>query len=789
MTKSVQYMSPPFKYKSRTNNVGTKPKQRVAESSKTKDWADATADYYRGVCVPAVDRARAQKNYRLANGYLDESEYLYVTNPTNTKETNLQGAPARLMNWDIISPNIMLLMGEKARRQFPPTVYARNSVHDNLKQEEETRILVRELQKRFVNEARGLGIPFDEEQINMKLEDIGKSIKNIPDMMASQGQDILEYIMDVCEVPRQFRKSFYEYLCQSCTFSYKDVHKGEMIYETVQGIDVSYLCTRNHDFIHDGEAAMVTRKMSVNEIYDRFQDEEGFDTELKAYLDSTSGDDQGSFSGDYSPALSDIINPQQGLFNNLFGSGIFRRQADGGFTVQHIMWRSQIEIGILTYQGPDGNVIQEEVDRSFKALPTDIIKWEWRDQIWEDYCIDDDYWIGARPVPTQQGKKAKLLINGRNLLGNHVKAKSLPEKGEAYQKGVNIIKYRAEVTLAKNLDHIITMPLGLMPTGPGWSEDKFFYYLRSFSMLFFDDSKPNAAALVGALKNINVSALRDVVDAHSLVSIIKQEWDEACGINPQRKGQVAASAGSQVTQNAQDRSYVMSEEIFLEHDEFEREEEEALLELSKYAYHDGLQASFVRQDGTTAYLSIHDPSSFLYSDLGVFVKNTSRELNNLELAKQQAQAFAQNEMDGQAVVKLIEAGDFSKVHKVMDDFAERSAQRAQQAAELEANKSAASERIAADQVALAHYKTDQDNMTKLQVAQIQAGVQMASAMQQMEQAGQAATPEYNKLREDFGANSLAVLQNATKLKEIDAKLAMNKRDNETKLKNPTAGEK
>lgn len=789
MTQTVHRMSPPFhKYGTKTN-IGSKPKQRISESAKDKDWADATAEYYRGACTPAVDRARAQKNYRLANGILDESEYLYVTNPTNTKEVNLQGSPAKLMNWDIISPNIMLLMGEKARRQFPPTVYARNSVHDNLKQEEENRILIRELQKRFVNEVRSMGIPFDEEQITMKLEDISKSLKNIPDMMASQGQDILEYILDSCQIPRKYRASFYEFICQTCTFSYKDVHKSEIIYETVQGIDVAYLCTPTHTFIHDGEAAKVSKRMSVNEIYDRFQDVEGFDEELKDYLDSSSGDSDTNFSSNYAPALSDIIDPQKGLFTNLFGAGITRRHSNNGFNVDHVMWRSQIEIGILTTEGLDGNIIQEEVDRSFKPLPGDIIKWEWRDQIWENYCIDDDYWLGARPIPTQQGKKAKLLVNGRNLLANHVRAKSLPEKGEAYQKAVNIIKYRAEATLAKNLDHIITMPLGLMPSKEGWTEDKFFYYLRSFSMLFFDDSKPNAAAMVSALKNINVSALRDVVDAHSLVSIIKQEWDEACGINPQRKGQVAASAGNMVTQNAQDRSYVMSEEIFLEHDEFEREEYEALLELSKYAYHDGLQASFARQDGSTAFINMKDPSSFLYSDLGVFVKNSAKELNNLELAKQNAQAFAQNEMDGKAVISLIEAGDFSKIHKVMDDFAERSAQRAQQAAELEANKAASAEKIAAGQEEFAYYKTDQDNLTKLQVANIQAGVQMASAMQTMEQAGQAGTPEYDKLREDFANNSIAVLQNATKLKEIDAKIAMNKRDNETALKNKVAGEK
>ena len=252
------------------------------------------------------------------------------------------------------------------------------------------------------------------------------------------------------------------------------------------------------------------------------------------------------------------------------------------------------------------------------------------------------------------------------MLSRHIKPKSLVKRGAAYQKTVNIIKYRAELTLAKNLDHLVLFPLGLIPKKEGWDEDTLMYYARSFSFLFFDDTRPNANVMIQAMRDLNVSSLQHVIQAYNLVQIVKQEWDESCGINPQRKGDIGASAGLGVTQDAQDRSYVMSEEMFLEYEEFEREEYEGMLEISKFAFSDGLQANFTRQDGTRAFLDLHDPTTFLNTEMSIFVKNGRKELAKLELLRNQAQAFAQNQVDPKAVSDLIEAENYGEIHQIMD---------------------------------------------------------------------------------------------------------------------------
>lgn len=780
----------------------TKPKQKISFAAKDKKWADETAEYYRGVVVDAVDQTEALQNYRLANGELDESDYLYVTNPSNTNKPELMGYPARLMNYDIITPNINLLMGEKVRRQFPPVVFAKNSQYQSMKLEEQHRLYVRELQKMFINEAVRQGMPLEEEQLSESLQAIAARIKNLPDELSALGQDTLEYIMDLNQVPRKLREGFFDWICQDCVYTYKDVYKNKTYYENFSPLYMSYLCGETKTFIQDGEAVRASFDMSVNEIYDRFQDEPGWNKEIEDYINSVAGDQSSSIRGNmgYRIGSTDVDDALKELSFNLFGHSS-RQDYANGVAVEHIQWRSLTKVGTLYIPDLFGGPPEEiTVSDDFKPREGEIIDWTWKDEIWENYKIGDKYWLGARVVPIQNGEKARLLYNGRNRLSRHVRPKPLVRRGAVYQKTVNIIKYRAEMTLAKNLDHLILFPLGLIPKKEGWDEDTLMYYARSFSFLFFDDTRPNASAMIQAMKSLDVSALQHVIQAYQLVQIVKQEWDEACGINPQRKGDVGVSAGKAVTQEAQDRSYVMSEEMFLEYEEFEREEYEGLLEISKFAFSDGIQAQFVRQDGTKAFLDLHDPESFLNTDMGIFVKNGRKELVKLDQLKQNAQAFAQNQVDPKAVSDIIESENYAKVHQVMDELSMKmDAQRAQDQA-LAQEQIAAQERIADKELQFKYDNAELVSATEIHVALIDAGLAQQQALMSMEAKGQVGSPEYGALKAEMDKGFLELTKNATKLKEIASKEKlknkeiaskerMNKDNNRVALKNKVAGER
>lgn len=769
----------------------TKPKQKIPFKQKTKKWAEECGQYYKGTCVDAVDRDQAIRHYRLANGELDERDYLYVTNPINTQKYELMGYPARLANYDIISPNIMLLMGEKARRMFPPIAYAKNSQYHIAQLEEQKKLLIRESQKLFINEVISRGVPLEEEEMTMKLEEIAQRIKNLPDELARLGQDALDYIVDFNDLFRLFRKGFYDWNCNACVYSYKDVHKDETRYEIVSPIHIAYLCSPVYDFIEDGEAIKATHIMSINEIYDRFQDDPDF-SEIEEFINQYGTSTDTGLKDSPHFGASDIIrkNHQGELFRNVFGYLPEEQYADG-ITVEHIQWRSQMKIGKLTTFDIFGNPIEMTVSEDFKPVEGDIIEWEWVDEIWETYCIADMHYIGSRAIPIQRGKKAKLLYNGRNFSTRHTRPKSIVAKGESYQKSVNIIKYRAEQTLAKNLDKIILFPLGLIPKKEGWDEEKLMYYVRAFSFLFFDDTRQNAASMVSALKDLDMSMHQHIINAYSLVAIIKQEWNEVCGISPQRKAQIGTSAGQGVTEEAIDRSYVMSEEHFLEYEEFERREYEGMLELSKYAFSKGKQAYYTKQDGTVAFLNINDPESFLWLELGVFVRNGARELQKLDMMKAQVQAFAQNQVSPKVIKDIIESDNFAKLHIVLDDLEAKMDANRQAVQQQEMAIQESTERISQQELEYKYYDTDLDSYTSIQVALIKEGMGMVDQMKKMEENGTATSNAevYAGIRDSFEKNSIELIKNATKLKEIAAKERMNKDNNRVALLNKTTGEK
>lgn len=779
----------------KTSSGYTKPKQLVSNSEKTEDWYRQTGQYYRDACVPAIDKKEALKLYRLANGELDESDYLYVTNPLNTTRYELTGYPARLMNYDIISPNVQLLMGEKARRMFPPIVVAKNSnYHLELLKAEQAKLQV-ELQKRWVNEVKALGIPLDEEQITIKLEEIANKIKNLPDTLAAEGQDVLEYIMDLNDLPRNFRKGFYDWICTSMVYSYKDVFHNKTYYEMISALNLSYLRAPGIDFVENGDAVKASYIFSINELYDRFQTDPNFDKELKDFIEQNSAKGISRTIDRYYQGMSDIFNPIGTLWKNLFGY-LPEEEYSDGIDVDHIQWRGFAKQGRLTRQDIFGNTIVDYVDEDFIPVEGDDIEWRWVDQIYEGYCIGDRYWVGCRPVPIQRGSyddphSAKLLYNGRAFFTRHTTPRSLVKKGEAYQKGVNIIKYRAEETLAKNLDKIILFPLGLIPKKEGWDEAKLMYYVRAFGFLFFDDTRPNAASIISALKDLDLSSAQHLMNSFQMVQMIKQEWDQVCGFSPQRKADIGTSAGKGTTQAALETSYVMSEELFLEFEEFERTEYTGMLELSKFAFIDGIQAYYIKQDGTKGFLNLHDPSSFVNSDLAVFVRNGSKELQNLELLRNQVTAFAQNQVDPKMISSIIQGGNFAQLHKIMDEIDMKLEARRQQELQATQDIQASKERIADKQLEFQYYDKELRSYTDIQVALIKEGMQMADDMRKMSENGTATTDTeaFGNLRLGLETNMLKLMDNSIKLKKIISDEKMNKEDNATMLKNKTSGEK
>lgn len=151
------------------------PRQAVARSSKTESWKKRSIDaiisksnfrYGSTAGLSLSDRgpgsgtypsvkALAAKCYYLYNGLIDDSDYSHVLKPYGESRKNF---PAKLQNYNIMKPNIDVLIGEFVSRPLAWSVYVVNddvvTARDHFLQQS----LQQNLQQHFINELANIGV-------------------------------------------------------------------------------------------------------------------------------------------------------------------------------------------------------------------------------------------------------------------------------------------------------------------------------------------------------------------------------------------------------------------------------------------------------------------------------------------------------------------------------------------------------------------------------------------------------------------------------------------------------
>jgi hypothetical protein len=167
---------------------------------------------------------------------------------------------------------------------------------------------------------------------------------------------------------------------------------------------------------------------------------------------------------------------------------------------------------------------------------------------------------------------------------------------------------------------------------------------------------------------------------------------------------------------------------------------QALLDYSKEAWHTGKQGMYVMPDGTQEFLSI-DTVSYMESNFGVFVSNSGKDQEKLEMIKGMSQAMIQNGLPASAAMEIFESDNFptikskiKKAEKAQEELQQQQEQAQQQQAK--AQMQADRERL---ELELTEKQKDRDNSIKI-------------AMIQAEGAGVAQQVSQSKNLKDFSTN-------------------------------------
>lgn len=727
------------------------PKQKISYAKKSKkdfEWGKETIKAW--IDRSDFNNTRKQEMYKLYdvyNGKFNPVDYSYITDPYKSTKGTTRKFPARLRNYNIIKPVVDLLLGERSDRPFNYQVVVRNPDVKNRFEEYRTKQYMAYLEQAFVNKVNESGV--DTGLPSKELppeEDFAKTVEtSYRDKRAIMGQQAIDYIIDRVELEDQLQIAFFDWIVTGEVYSFKGTVFDEVDYNIVKPTDILYEKSSNCRFIEDGDMAGQRKLMSVNEVLDAFH--EVLDEDEIDRLENPEGNRSGGFNIPF--------------FQQQDNENDEHQKSDRLVEVYHINWKSQALVGFLDVPDGIGGVKTIRVSDDYKPEEGEDIEWFWVSEAWEGYQIDGDIYKYIRPVDPQRNlltnrSECKLMYNGALYSNRNSTNVSIVEMGIPYQVLYNVFHYRLELSIAKNKDKIMLMEINTIPKKHGWDEEKFMYSADALGYAFIDSTAPGQnkeRVNFNQFQVLDMSLGQYISAQFELLQAIKNEWEEFLGISRQRKGQIMASDGAANSQAAIGQSSVMTAELFRKFSKFEERELQGLLDVSKSAWRNGKNSSYTTSDFRDAILDI-DPEDFQEAELGIFMKNSSKENEKLQTLKQLAFQFAQNKSKPSTVAEILDSNNFSSIKEKVKEAEKAEAayeksmqeQQAQQQQQLEqvrqeglqaerdfkaamSDKELASkEKIEADKIELGYAKLSQEQPDDTDIEQQKIEVQREGIM-------------------------------------------------------------
>lgn len=726
----------------------TRPSQKLPFAKKDKAWIEENAKWCSNITSTGVyDATQIQELYDSAAGRIKEVSYTHVTNPYNTKCDRLKKYPSRLRNYDLKSPIFAQLIGESTKRPLEPMVYNKNGDVFNQQSDLEYKRFVESLQQTFVNTLIQNGL-FVEGQTDDQGQPINPPIspdvikkekKSLKALKTTEDQNILDYIIDEQKIVFKFRQLIYDFFVTNGCFTYKDVVSDNVVYKRISRDKLFYSNLENIEFIEDAEIVKCVNQYTINEVIDLFRNEEDFTEEILNDLENAK---HNGWANGILSTFSRNFNASNGIKDTNAETAIDINT----ITVSHIQWTSLRKIYRLYKQNALNQRIYVDVDEDYIPDKDEEYDEKWVSEKWQVYNIADRYYIGGRPLPLQRGtfdnpNSCKNSYNGR-IYKKGFNVTTINEKLDPYQELYNILKYRIQFIINKNKDKITIVPTGLLghfkktkttreidangrestiqESDNQSAITESLYYAESTGFLFVDESVDGAQTAATMLKTVDAGLGNYIQYLISYANDVKSEAEELLGFNRFRKADINTSDAVSNVNAGTYAGSLITEEYFIEFNEFIECELQGIIDLAKFAYINGKKASFLRSDGEIAHLNLEE-SSIQEKEFGVFVKNGGKTKENFEALKARALDFAQNGMQHGMVGKIINSS--TNIEKLIDDIFEiedkiNEQQQQQQQAELQIQqeKIQADREIKSAELEMDKYKVDQDNETKLEIA-------------------------------------------------------------------------
>lgn len=720
------------------------PRQKLPLSKKGKKWQEDCVNYIIGEGnVTSGGNSTSyygelQTYYNLYNSIFDEKDFKSITNPFKVED----GFPATPHDFNIIRPKVDLLIGEETKRPLNFRVIRTSQEATSEMQEKEKQMILQYIEaaitaKMSPEEAKQFQEQLQSGEI-MPPEQIAKYMdKDYKDIVENTAYHSLTYLREKLDLDNEFIKGWKDGLISGREIYYVGVLNAEPYAERVNPICFSYDKSPDLDFIEDGSWCCRKMRMPITEVYDRYYDklEEKDLDRLEEMIGSTPGRNL----GDRSPV--DI-----GIQLRIYDNPIFEGSGKSLVNVWHCCWKSFKKIFYVTTTDDAGQPQINIVDETYQPVGNEVsVEPDWIIEVWEGYRAGSDLYFGIQPIEYQHvsidnPNSQKLPYCGAIYSNTNSKPRSLVSILKPLQYMYIVLWYRLELAIARDKGKVVNMDITQIPKSMNISPAKWMHYLSSVGVNFInpyeegwnipgrEGGKP---AQFNQITALDLTMSNVIAEYIQLMDKIEELAGTISGITQQREGAVSTSEMVGNVERSVVQSSHITEPLFWVHNQCKRRVLNMLLNTAKGAWEEtGKQKlQYIFDNGERAFLDI--TPKFYYEDMDVFVSDTSKDLENVQKLQQLIQPAMQNGASLLEAAEILTNDNFNIIKQKLKDMQTRQEQIQQQQQEAEAqqqqqlqqmqNESKQQELMLQEaQMDLQRYQIDQDNQTKIAVAQINA---------------------------------------------------------------------
>lgn len=720
------------------------PRQKLPLSKKGKKWQEDCVNYIIGEGnVTSGGNSTSyygelQTYYNLYNSIFDEKDFKSITNPFKVED----GFPATPHDFNIIRPKVDLLIGEETKRPLNFRVIRTSQDATSEMQEKEKQMILQYIEAAITARMSPEEAQQFQEQLQsgeiMPPEQIAKYMdKDYKDIVENTAYHSLTYLREKLDLDNEFIKGWKDGLISGREIYYVGVLNAEPYAERVNPICFSYDKSPDLDFIEDGSWCCRKMRMPITEVYDRYYDklEEKDLDRLEEMIGSTPGRNL----GDRSPV-------DMGIQLRIYDNPIFEGSGKSLVNVWHCCWKSFKKIFYVTTTDDAGQPQINIVDETYQPVGNEVsVEPDWIIEVWEGYRAGSDLYFGIQPIEYQHvsidnPNSQKLPYCGAIYSNTNSKPRSLVSILKPLQYMYIVLWYRLELAIARDKGKVVNMDITQIPKSMNISPAKWMHYLSSVGVNFInpyeegwnipgrEGGKP---AQFNQITALDLTMSNVIAEYIQLMDKIEELAGTISGITQQREGAVSSSEMVGNVERSVVQSSHITEPLFWVHNQCKRRVLNMLLNTAKGAWEEtGKQKlQYIFDNGERAFLDI--TTKFYYEDMDVFVSDTSKDLENIQKLQQLIQPAMQNGASLLEAAEILTNDNFNIIKQKLKDMQTRQEQIQQQQQEAEAqqqqqlqqmqNESKQQELMLQEaQMDLQRYQIDQDNQTKIAVAQINA---------------------------------------------------------------------